>query len=62
MFVKIKERRDGDEIIINTEHISMIWEDASVLVVCGNHGEGNGIIHTTSEDMQKILKHIEVVG
>ena len=60
MFVRIKDRRECDEIIINTEHISMIWEDASVLVVCGNHGEGNGIIHTTQEYMQKILKYIEV--
>lgn len=61
MFVKIKDRREADEMFINTEHISIIWEAASVLVVCGNHGEGNGIIHTTKEDIQKILKHIKVV-
>lgn len=61
MFVRIEDRMHGDKVVINTENIAMLWTDASVLVVCGNHGEGNGIIHTTKEDIQKILKHIKVI-
>lgn len=60
MFIRVKERRDGDEVLINTDHISMIWEDSSVLVMCGNHGQGNGLIHTTPIDIARIFMHIEV--
>lgn len=61
MFIKIKDRRIGDEPIINTENIAILWEDGACLVMCGTHGEGNGLIHTTEEDIRKILKYIEVV-
>lgn len=61
MFIKIKDRGYGDEPIINTKNISIIWGNSATLLMCGTHGEGHGLIHTTEEDIQKILKYIEVV-
>ena len=60
MFIRIKDARYGDSILINIDKIATIEVDARVVTMCGNHGEGNGLIHTTAEDMEKILKHIEV--
>lgn len=60
MFVRINDRKDGTEVLINTDHVSMIWEDSATLVMNGNHDIGNGIIHTTSIDIARILMHIEV--
>ena len=61
MFVRIEDREYGDNILINTESIAIIWEESCILLMCGNHGAGNGLIKTNQKDMRKLLECIESV-
>lgn len=57
MFIKVKGSRYDDEMIINTDNISIIWEHGTI-VMNGSHGEGNGILNLTKESMELLLKKL----
>ena len=60
MFIEITDRQYGDKFIININSISVIHEGALTLTMNGVHGEGNGLLRITKEDLLRILDLIKV--
>ncbi|MZK53635.1 hypothetical protein [Clostridium beijerinckii] len=61
MFIRVKETRWNDSVLININNISNIYENSNTIIVNGVHGEGNGIYTLDEESMKKLLKNIEII-
>ena len=61
MFIEIKDRQYEDNCIINTDNISIIHEGALTLTMNGVHGEGNGLLRITKEDLKRILEIVKPI-
>lgn len=52
-FIKLSEC-DGVEILINIDNISYYCPQSGTIVISGNHGEGNGLLHLNEESNKKL--------
>lgn len=57
-FIEVQCLPYGDTMLVNINTISAIHEQAHALILCGVHGEGNGLVTITKESMEHLLKVI----
>lgn len=57
-FIKLKDREYGDTLLINIDNISEISVEAETIVVNGNSGKGNGLIHLEKESFNCLYAEI----
>ena len=58
-FISIIDTEDGESIMfINLEQIAYIHQPSNTIVMCGNHGQSNGVLRLSDEDMKKVMEYI----
>ena len=55
-FIRVYTQKYKEDLFINIDQISVIWEKANTILMNGSHAEGNGLLNITQESMNKLLK------
>lgn len=60
MFIRVKEFQCEEELLLNINTISVIFEDGTI-VTNGIHGSKDGLYHLEPKSLEKLIKQIEVI-
>ena len=48
-----------EKIYVNIDNIAYIYFDSRTIIMCGNTGQGNGILNITQESLDGLIAIIE---